>query len=79
MLFKGLGIFDDGFDMVELPVNSDGAGGSTLVLKDTFFGPPGFCDLSTKGWMGPNFKYEFLILFNHPHPALLTSDGSTNP
>ena len=72
VMAMGGGIFGDMFDEVELTVSSDGSGGRTLVLKDTFLGPPGYRDPSTKVLMGHNFKEEFITRFKHTEPALLT-------
>ena len=69
---RGGGIFVDMFNEFELPVSSDGSGGQTLVLKDTFLGPPGYRDPSTKVLMGHNFKEEFITRFKHTENALLT-------
>jgi hypothetical protein len=42
------------------------------VLKETFLGPPGYRDPSTKVLMGHNFKEEYITRFKHTEPALLT-------
>ena len=72
VMAMGGGIFEDMFDEDELPVSSDGSGGRTLVLKETFLGPPGYRDPSTKVLMGHNFKEECITRFKHTEPALLT-------